>query len=171
AFVVVALLVDHAPAVLVHQDHAVPGRHEDIVGSTRVLQRLLEHHLRPPGAPHVPELGAESRGQRHEITLVRRHRAAAEDGSGLVVQEQLSIVCKTAAGEYDAATSAHVDNCSVTLGGLEAHHFASVILEDARHPMAHQDGHVVLYEALFELTHHLVAEAKRPVGLLGPEAA
>ena len=121
--VVGQLLVDHAAAALVDEQHRVAGDAEHAAQRRVALDRLLQRHRAHPGVVHVAQLGAERRADADEVALVGQRRAAAEDRRAEVVAAQLDVVREAAGGEDDGLAGTH-PQLPARPGGVDAGHRA-----------------------------------------------
>src|SRR6266436_1149438 len=101
ALMVIALLIDHASAEFVDEDHAVARRLPDIARHTCGFQGTFQHELRAPGVDHVAQHGAGLDPDANEVTLVGGHGATAEDRSRLEIHDELGIMGVSPAAEND----------------------------------------------------------------------
>src|SRR6266436_54809 len=107
ALMVIALLIDHASAEFVDEDHAVARRLPDIARHTCGFQGAFQHELCVPGVDHVAQHGASLNPDANEVALVGRHGATAEDRSRLEIHDELGIMRISSAAENDPLACTH----------------------------------------------------------------
>src|SRR5262249_14345233 len=140
---VVELLVDHALAAFVHEDHRIAchrehARHRWVAGNG-----LLERDRAHPRVIHVTQLYAERTRDSNEITLIGHRRAPAVQRDRKEVLAQLWVVGEAASGEDNGLAGACSEYAAAFGPGLDTNDFAPVVQDHLLHTMAGLDVHAV----------------------------
>lgn len=140
-------------------DRAVAAVEEDAGEHAATLERLLERDLVVPCLVHRRERRARPTRDRHDIALVERERAAAEDRPAKVRPRALGVLTEPAGGEYHRATRGDPAHPSPALAHLDALDGRAGSSDQGRDARVEQYGDLALADGGGELGDQLQPEA------------